>query len=961
MTAPPPGAPLPEPHGMMPPRPATVLTPYALRCEHRTTPLGIDEAAPVLAWRLASPRRGDAPVAQRVIVAQEGSADVAGWDGDGAVGAATPVPVGDAAGALAWDSGRIETDAVSIAYGGAPLAPQTRYRWRVTVWGADGSEESAESWFETGLGAPDAWQAAWIARDWDAVEVVDAPEEGLEAIPDHGLQPTPLLRRAFATAGGVAPVRARLYVSARGLYELHVNGARVGDGELTPGWTDYRIRVQYHAYDVSTLLRGGDNVLAATLADGWWSGFVGFDERRPGAHYGSFPQLIAQLRLDYADGSSELIATDERWRTRSGPTRYADLLMGECLDARELQPGWDRPGFDDAGWDAARIADRDTTTLVAAVDEPVRAHELLAPRAIERIGPDRHLVDLGQNIAGRVRLTVRGLPRGRRVTLRHGEALDDDGALYTVNLRSAEATDVLIAAGAPREQFEPRFTFHGFRYVEISGVEQLEPDDVAGVVLHSDTPWAGEFACSDPELERLHRCIGWGQRGNFLSVPTDCPQRDERLGWLADAQVFLPTACGNADVAAFFAKWLQDVRDAQSPQGGFTNVAPRLAGVADEGAPGWADAGVLVPWHLYRTYGDARVLERSIDTMVAWVDFVHRNNPDLVWRNRVGPHFADWVAPTTGSASGARLPPTPRELLATAYFAHSAELTARAAAVLGRERDAQRLGALAARIRTTFAERFVDEDGRVQDDTQTGYLLALAFELLPDELAARAAQRLAEHVERHGHLTTGFLGVGLLAPVLDAIGRDDLAHRLLRREERPSWRYSLRHGATTIWERWDGWSEENGFQAPRMNSFNHYALGSVGQWLQSGLAGLDQTPASVGFDELLIRPRPGALTSARAAYASPRGRAAVAWERDAQGFTLDVEVPPGATAVVHVPRAEGAAPVREGGLELEGRDDVELLGEAQDALVCRIGSGRYRFGTTAVPQEEIAVTTRRMR
>ena len=937
MTAPPPGAAAPTPRGIVPESAAPTLTPYALRCEHRTTPLGIDEPNPVLAWRLASERRGDAPVAYRVEVEREDGAapqDGAARDGAESDGARR-----------AWDSGRVAGDAVSVAYAGEPLRPQTRYRWRVTTWGADDVEASAASWFETGLLTSDAWEGRWIAHDWEAVDVVDAPEEGLDAIPDHGLQPPPLLRRSFEAGAGV--VRARLFVSARGLYELRLNGARVGDGELTPGWTDYDVRVQYQSYDVTELVRDGENVLAATLADGWWSGFVGFDARRRGAHYGTFPQLIAQLRLDRADGSSELVATDERWRTRRGPSPYADLLMGECLDARAIEPGWDAPGFDDAHWTAARVADDDTSLLVASVDEPVRAFERLQPRSVVRIGPDRHLVDLGQNIAGRVRLTVRDLPRGRRVTLRHGEALDDDGALYTANLRSAEATDVLIAAGEREEAFEPRFTFHGFRYVEVSGVEALDADDVRGVVLHSDTPWAGEFACSDARVERLQRAIAWGQRGNFLSVPTDCPQRDERLGWLADAQVFLPTACLNADVAAFFAKWLQDVRDAQRPDGGFTNVAPRLAGVADEGAPGWGDAGVLVPWHLYRVTGDERVLARHIDAMVAWVDFVHRHNPDLVWCCRVGPHFADWVAPLDH-------PPTPRELLATAYFAHSAELTARAAATLGRDDDAARLAALAARIRATFTDRFVAEDGRVQDDTQTGYLLALAFELLPPELARHAAARLAEHVERTGHLTTGFLGVGLLAPVLDATGRADLAHRLLGREQRPSWLYSLRHGATTIWERWDGWSEQHGFQAPRMNSFNHYALGSVGEWLYRGVAGLDQTPASAGYRELLVRPRPGELAWARASYASARGRVAVAWERDGEELRLDVEVPPGATAVVHVPTGGGSASVREGGRPLERCDDVVLLGTEPDALVCGVGSGRYRFSARA---QEIAVTT----
>jgi alpha-L-rhamnosidase len=591
------------------------------------------------------------------------------------------------------------------------------------------------------------------------------------------------------------------------------------------------------------------------------------------------------------------------------------------------------------------VADDDTARLVPSADEPVRALGELGPVAVTRVGPDAHIVDFGQNFAGRLRLTARGLRDGQRVVLRHAETLDDGGGLYTANLRTAAATDVLIGGdrgGGDAVVFEPRFTYHGFRYAEVTGLADLDAGDVTGVVLHSDTPWAGTFDCSDPGIRRLHHNITWGQRSNFVSVPTDCPQRDERLGWLADAQVFLPTACLNADVAAFFAKWTQDVRDAQGPDGGFSNVAPLLAGVADEGAPGWADAGVLIPWHLYRVYGDERFLARSLDSMYAWVDLVHRHNPDLVWRHRVGPHFADWLA--IGR-------PTPREVIATAYFAHSAELTARAAGVLGDER-AGRYAALARDIRATFTDRFVTRDGRIEGDTQTAYALALHFELLPDGPAAGAADRLAELVEEAGPgLTTGFLGVGLIAPVLDRWGRADLAHALLRRTEPPSWLYPLRHGATTIWERWDGYTDERGFQAPAMNSFNHYALGSVGEWLYRGLAGLDQAPGSVAYREPLIRPRPfgrpGEPHWAEASHESARGRIAVRWEQDDDGLRLAVSVPPGATATVHIPVASGSA-VRENGLPVGESPGVEIVGTEPavtggSALVCRVESGDYRF------------------
>jgi alpha-L-rhamnosidase len=879
------------------------LMPYGLRCAHRNAPLGIDRPAPLLSWRLRSDRRGDAPARYRVTVR-------------------------DAAGAPVWDTGEVaHAGAVGVLYAGEPLRPGTRYSWSVTVTGADGTATEAASWFETGNGE---WTASWIAHDWTEQDVVDAPEEGELALADHGLRPAARLRREFTAPA--EPVRARLYATARGLYEMRINGVRVGDAELAPGWTDYRDRIEYQTYDVTDLVDAGANVLAATLADGWWSGFAGFDPRRRGAHYGTFPQLLAELHLSYPDGTVEVIGTDGDWRTARGPIRYADLLMGECLDLRRETPGWDRPGFA-AGWPPARVVDTDHARLAAAVAEPVRATQELPARSVTRIGPRRHLVDLGQNFAGRVRLTARGLTPGMRVTIRHAEALDDDGLPYTANLRTAEATDVLIAGAEPTVVFEPRFTYHGFRYAEISGLAELDPADVTGVVLHSDTPWAGEFACSEPDLNRLHQAIAWGQRSNFVSVPTDCPQRDERLGWLADAQVFLPTACLNADVAAFFDGWLREVRAAQSPDGCFPNVAPRLAGVADEGAPGWGDAGVLVPWHLYREYGDEGFLADNLDAMCAWVDFVHRHNPDLVWSRRVGPHFADWLAPT----------PTPREVVATAYFARSADLTARAAEVLGEPERAQRYGELAEHIRKTFTERFVGEDGTVAGDTQTGHLLALAFDLPPAELVPGAVARLAELVETQG-ISTGFLGVGLLAPVLDAHGHAALAHRLLRRTDPPSWLYPLRHGATTVWERWDGYTPERGFQAAAMNSFNHYALGSVGEWLYRGVAGLGQAPGSAGYRELLIRPRPGPARSswARASHESVRGRISVGWSQDNGVFRLELTVPPGAGAVVHIPTTN-ADGVRENGVPVAAATGVQIVGRERGTLRCRVTSGEFRF------------------
>ncbi|MFD5748844.1 family 78 glycoside hydrolase catalytic domain [Streptomyces sp. NPDC127033] len=929
------------------------LRPYGLRCDHRVTPLGIDEPGPLLSWRLASDRRGDDPAGHRVRVGRRPEDLAAGGE-----------PL--------WDSGPLtDPRAVGVRYTGPALEPRTRYHWQVTVDPAGpGAPAAAGSWFETGLvmapagdhsgdpagerPADDGWRASWITHDPDPIEVMDAPTEGEAALDHHGLTPCPVLRRAFPGTPG--PVdRARLYVSARGLYEIRLNGTRVGDAELAPGWTDYHHRIQYQTYDVTELIRdgGGENVLAATVADGWWSGFVGFEPRRAGAHYGSTPQLLAELHLVDADGRTTRVVTDHTWRTRTGTIRHADLLMGECHDLRRSADGWDLPGFDDADWSPARVTDADHRLLVAAPDEPVRATAELTPRTVTRLRDGVHVVDFGQNLAGRVRLRVDGLAHGARVTLRHAEVLDEDGALYTANLRTAAATDLLIGDGRAHTVFEPRFTYHGFRYAEVTGLAELAAPDIVAVALHSDTPWAGSFDCSDPDIRRLHDCVTWGQRSNFVSVPTDCPQRDERLGWLADAQVFLPTAALNADVAAFFTKWLRDVDDARTPDGGFTNVAPRLVGVADEGAPGWADAGVIIPWHLYRTYDDPRFLARALPGMCAWVELIRRHNPDLVWLHRVGPHFSDWLAPGT---------PTPREVVATAYFAHSAHLTARAAEVLGHHDLAREHHQLAAAVRAAFNDRFVTRtpgpdgpDGpdagsvRIDGDTQTGYLLALAFHLLPEEQTPAAARRLAELVEAAGPgLVTGFLGVALAAPVLDAHGRADLAHALLRRTEAPSWLFPLHHGATTIWERWDGWTPEAGFRAPAMNSFNHYALGSIGEWLYRGVAGLDQSADSTGYRQLTVRPAPGDLTHASARYESVRGTVTVRWERRGDTLSLRVRVPPGATAEIHVPTTDPRSVRESGEVPVDGAH-LTVAGTGPGRAVYRVASGVYRFTAAYVP------------
>ncbi|GGV29508.1 alpha-L-rhamnosidase [Actinomadura cremea] len=914
---------------------ASGLQPYGLTCESLAVPLGLDEPCPRLSWKLRSERRGDAQTAYRITAALD----------RGDLDEGRPI----------WDTGRRDSSAgVLVAYDGPPLQPSTRYHWRVEVWDVDGAPAGrADSWFETGLLRPGEWRAEWIGSDPESRPVMEPPSGDDRTERTRHLRPCAQLRRAF-DLGERRPVRARVYASARGVYELRLNGGKVGDAELAPGWTEYHHRVLYQTYDVTGLLAEGENVLGVVLADGWWSGYVGFDSRHQAQHYGRAPQAIVQMLLDYADGSRRWITSDGTWRESPGAVRYADLLMGEYVDARDDLPGWDAPGYDDADWNPVAVLDRSPAVLRALPDHPVRVTEDLRPRTVARRPGGRSIVDFGQNMVGRVRLTIRGAGRGDRVRLRHVEMLDDDGEPYVENLRTAEATDVYIAAGKPVEVFEPRFTFHGFRYAEVTGYPgDLRPADVTGRVLHSDLPWTGDFSCSDETVNRLHSNIRWGQRGNFVSIPTDCPQRDERLGWLADAQVFLPTACRNADVAAFFARWMRDVVDGQDDDGAFPDVAPKLC-IDREGAPAWGDGGVVVPWHLYRVYGDRRVLERSYAAMAAWVEHVHRHNPDLVWRDRVGNHYGDWLQVDAD---------TPRDLLATAYFARSAQLLARAAGVLGEHRDAERYRALHADVRTAFVNAFVDTSetegaGRVRGGTQTGYLLALAFELLPERLVPAAVGHLAADIEaRDRHLTTGFVGVALLCPVLTEHGRADLAYALLHQDTYPSWGYSIRHGATTIWERWDGWTEEHGFQSPAMNSFNHYSLGSIGDWLYGGVAGIDQTPGSVAYEHLLLRPAVGGrLTWARAEQETPRGTVLSAWSlhpADHPGgsaeLRLDVAVPPGARATLHIPTDDPRG-VREDGEHLANRPGVEAVDARPDGVAVDLASGRYTFTAAAPPR-----------
>jgi alpha-L-rhamnosidase len=745
---------------------------------------------------------------------------------------------------------------------------------------------------------------------------------------------SPHIRRSFDVSRKVKSARA--YVSARGLYRLFVDGKPQGNGVFTPGFTDYNKRIQYQVYDLTSLLKPGRHAVGMQLGDGWYCGKVGLTGK---GNYGDRPLGLAQIEIEYEDGTKDRVVSDGTWQVTTAAITENDLLDGETYDARKEIPGWATTVPKGGEWKPAAVEPLGKVPLVAQHSPLVEKIQELKPKSITQPKPGVFVFDLGQNMVGWTRLKTRG-EAGKTVRIRFAEMLNPDGTIYTTNLRGAKATDYYTHKGGGVETYEPTFTFHGFRYVEVTDYSGTPTADaITGVVLTSKTPEVGTFTCSSPLVTQLQQNILWGQRGNYLEIPTDCPQRDERLGWLGDAQVFVRTATYNADIASFMTKWMADVVDAQSEDGGFPDVAPRI-GDPNDGAPAWGDAGVIVPWTIYQVYGDRRILEQNYEPMTKWISYIHKANPNLIWVNRANNNFGDWLNMNADLS---------RDVLSTAYFAYSTDLVARAARVLGKTADAEKYEALRADIGKAFNEKFVSADGKVKGETQTAYLLALRFNLLPEAMRPLAAKHLVEDimVKRKGHLSTGFLGVSYLNPVLTEVGRNDVAYKLLLNDSFPSWGYSIRQGATTIWERWDGWTKEKGFQDPGMNSFNHYSLGSVGEWMFGKSAGIDMQPGTVGFKKLEIRPRlGGGLDWVKSSYDSINGRIESAWRRTADVVELDVTVPANTTAMVYVP-ADSAADVQESGKPVAQVAGVKFVRMEDGAAVYEVGGGKYKFRSRA--------------
>lgn len=839
-----------------------------LRVEHRrgADTLGIWASRPRLSWRTETDARD---WRQRAYEIEVVDADT---------------------GEEVWSSGLVQSgESHLVAWEGPDLVSRRRCRWRARVHGTDGAVgESGWAEFELGLVAPADWSAKFIVPE--AIAAADPA------------QPVAYLRRDFDAPASMT--RARLHVTALGVYEVELNGGRVGDLMLTPGWTAYRHRVRVETFDVTELLAPGRNAIGVVLADGWYGERFGFTDDRQRA-YGDELAVLAQLELVDRDGRTQRVVTDDAWRSATGPIVSSGIYAGETYDARREHDGWSAAGFDDSSWEGVHRYEGQAGQPIGRVGPPVVRTQDVAPVAITTSPAGRTIVDFGQNLVGRVRVRVEG-PAGTTVTLRHAELLEG-GELCTRILRNAAATDRYTLRGDGIEEWESRFTFHGFRYAEVDGWPgDLRPEDVRAVVCHSDLERTGWFECSDERINRLHENIVWGMRGNFLDVPTDCPQRSERLGWTGDINVFAPTACFLFDVNGFLASWLADVAAEQAPDGTVPFVVPDAIGGSLATAV-WGDAAVVVPWVLGERYGDTGVLAAQYASMRAWVERV----VSLAGRRRAwdrGFQFGDWVDPASPPANPADAR-TDRHLVAQAAFCHSLDIIAGVAAILERRDDVERYERIGVQARRAFAKEYVTPNGRLASDAQTAYALALHWRLLPERARAHAGDRLAHLVFREGfRIGTGFVGTPVLCDALCDTGHTDVAYALLEQTECPSWLYPVLQGATTIWERWDALRPDGTLNPGEMNSFNHYALGAVGDWLHRTVGGL--AAGAPGYRVLDIRVAPGgSLTSASARHRTPYGLASCSWSLTGGELQIGVVVPPNTTASVRLP---GGDPIEVG-------------------------------------------------
>jgi len=878
-----------------------------LLCENRMNPLGIDQARPRLSWQLRSARKN-------------------------VIQSAYEIRVGESLNSLSsqknlvWNTGKLNSSAsVQVPYGGKILEPIKNYYWQVRVWDESGKPSawsSPASW-QTGLQNISQWNAKWI-------------ETGVAA--DSLLHLSPLFRKNFSSTKKIR--YATLFITAHGLYEAYINGKRVGDAFLTPGFTSYNKRLQYQAYDVTEFIQNGKNVIGAVLGSGWYKGPLAWEGHKE--IYGKSLGLLAQLEIKYTDGSAATVITDGNWKSATGSIISSEIYNGEEQDNRKEPRGWMFPDFYDHNWNGVIEKVYPMENLVTTENEPVRKHEIFKPLRIFKTPSGEQVIDFGQNLVGWVMLDVQG-QKGDQIKISHAEVLDKEGNFYTKNLRAAREENIYILSGEGIEHFEPHFTFQGFRYIKVEGFPgELKADDFNAVALYSDMPANGTFKSSNPMINQLQHNIQWGQNGNFLDIPTDCPQRDERLGWTGDAQAFSRTASFNRGVNNFFSKWLKDVAADQNPDGGVPFVIPNVLSPSAASAAGWADVSTIIPWNMYLAYGDSSLLRQQYPSMKGWVNYMRDHSTNDLWNK--GFHFGDWLFYRPDDDNDGRAAITDKYLIAQCFYAHSTQLLINAATVFHLDDDKNYYRQQLENIKSAFLKEYLTPNGRLVSGTQTAYVLALEFDMLPESLRIQAADRLAQNIKDYSnHLTTGFLGTPYLCHVLTRFGYNDLAYTLLLQDTYPSWLYPVKMGATTIWERWDGQKPDSSFQTPGMNSFNHYAYGAIGDFMYRVLAGLDTDPDNPGYKKILIRPHPGGHfsymeTSLKTYY----GQIVSNWKINGDQFILDVQIPPNTSARIVLPTSDNTS-VMESGKPVSINNLPDKLEMDGIGTALEIGSGQYHF------------------
>jgi alpha-L-rhamnosidase len=825
---------------------------------------------------------------------------------------------------LIWATGKIESDqSVNVTYTGPAFKAKTRYYWQVRVLDNHKNQSawSDVQFFETGLLNPIDWQANWIE---------------MAIVTDGKVGAAPIFAKQFELNKTIKS--ARLYITSHGLYEATLNGKKIGNEFFTPGWTSYNKRLQYQTYDVTPLLKAGNNITAVTIGDGWYRGNLEFNKKRN--LYGKEVALLYQLEVKFTDGTSAVIGSDATWKSSlGGPIKKSDIYNGETFDGRLVQPITNLSGGD---WKIVKTVNYGKENLVAPLGPPVTKHEEFVPLNIIKTPKGETVIDFGQNLVGWVKLTIGGA-KGDTITLNHAEVLDAAGNFYTDNLRNAQQENKYVLTGAASDVFEPHFTFQGFRYVKISGNKTaIIKDNLKAIAIYSDMKPTGNFSSSNTLINQLQHNIQWGQKGNFLDVPTDCPQRDERLGWTGDAQVFFSTAAFNMDVSGFFSKWLADLKVDQHESGNIPVVIPDVRTITNAGSAGWADVSTIIPWNYYLAYGDKDLLARQYSSMKAWVGYVTSISKDNLWNS--GPHYGDWLFYSVNDDRDGKSALTEKFLIAQIYYAASTQNVINAAKVLGNETDVTKYQALLAAIKAAFMREYVTPSGKLTSNSQTAYVLALNFDMLPENLRDQAAKRLVENIASYkNHLTTGFLGTPYLCHVLTRFGYTDIAYKLLLQETYPSWLYPVKKGATTIWERWDGIKADGSFQAISMNSFNHYAYGAIGDWMYKTITGINYDASNPGYKQILIAPQPGGkFSNAVADLETPYGNVRSQWKIENEKFSFDVVIPANTKATIRLPLSANVK-ILGNNTVLQQKIDAANSSNPNKDVAIEVGSGTYHF------------------